>query len=324
MKQAQENVLNLAALELALRKACGYFVLLDTRDKKPAEGVLTETSRHNIRFVTLSSNFQQLSRSRREVKQDTGDSFYLAVQDEGNALISQHETSHWLRPGDMVLIDSQEPSEFTFFGEFNKLTFILLERPAVLTCVSTAGGNFLPKLDPLNGAISALLEKICQTPETDETLGNLLRDALFSAVAIMVYQEPQRERTYDRHAKSGIEHALRISCQYMDSRYRDPQFNIREMADTLRLSMRQVQRGFSSLGMTPSKYLLIKRLEHARKEIDQIIAGKRDDLISTIAFEAGFSDLSYFQRTFRRAFGNSPREYLSGIADVCEIEVPSP
>ncbi|MGY5809008.1 helix-turn-helix transcriptional regulator [Rhizobium sp. LEGMi198b] len=93
------------------------------------------------------------------------------------------------------------------------------------------------------------------------------------------------------------------------------------MADTLRLSMRQVQRSFASLGTTPTKYLLIKRLEHARKEIDQIIAGRRVELISTIAFEAGFSDLSYFQRTFRRAFGNTPRDYLSGIAERVHIGV---
>ncbi|MGY5808862.1 helix-turn-helix domain-containing protein [Rhizobium sp. LEGMi198b] len=47
----------------------------------------------------------------------------------------------------------------------------------------------------------------------------------------------------------------------------------------------------------------------------------RVELISTIAFEAGFSDLSYFQRTFRRAFGNTPRDYLSGIAERVHIDL---
>ncbi|WFU05320.1 helix-turn-helix domain-containing protein (plasmid) [Rhizobium sp. CB3171] len=314
---------DIGAFEADLRKMCGYFVLLSARNKK-AEGQVSIEIGAGISFVEVCSNLQQASRSRREINLDFRDDFFLVIQREGNALVSQHELSHWLQPGDMVLVDSLEPSEFTFFGEFNKLCFVMLPRGDVLGKAlggSVVGGNFLPRLDPINGAISAMLQKMRQTTSSENGLDSLLRDALLSVLTIMLRETPDREQEYKSPAGNGMDHALRISRQYINSRYRDPDFKIREMADTLRLSMRQVQRSFASLGTTPTKYLLIKRLEHARKEIDQIIAGRRVELISTIAFEAGFSDLSYFQRTFRRAFGNTPRDYLSGIAERVHIDL---
>jgi AraC-like DNA-binding protein len=45
-------------------------------------------------------------------------------------------------------------------------------------------------------------------------------------------------------------------------------------------------------------------------------AGRRNDLTSTIAYEAGFSDLSCFQRCFRKAFGASPRAAVNGLLDM--------
>lgn len=304
--------------EIRLREACGHFALLDARNKRKFEGTVIVETRLGIRFMTFSTNLQQLSRSRREIKLDGDENFFLVTQEDGNALVSQHEASHWLQAGDMVLIDSTEPFELTFFGEFNRLRFVLLPRAEVLGKISrqgVIGGNFIPRLDPINVAISAVQQKIYMSQALEEPVAGLLRQALLILLDVVVWQAGNREQPYGSPAKSGMDHALRISREYMDSRYRDPRFTIKEMADTLRLSMRQIQRGFALLGTTPTRYLLIKRLEHARKEIDHIIAGRRTDLISTIAFEAGFSDLSYFQRTFRRAFGNTPRDYISGTAE---------
>lgn len=309
---------DLGDFDSSLREACGHFVLLNAPERRKTEGKVFRADRAGIRFVEICSNLQQLSRSRKEIRLDLESCFFLIIQEEGNALMSQHEASHWLQPGDMVVIDSAEPSEFTFFGEFNRQNFMLLSRADVLSRVppgSVAGGNFLPRQDPVNKAIAAVLQKI-RLFIVNEALGKLLSDALFGLVGVMVSEEPRGDFIYKAHNDTGTDRALKISRQYIDTRYRDPKLRIREMARILRLSMKQVQRGFSALSTTPTKYLLIKRLEHARKEIDHVIAGRRTGLISTIAFESGFSDLSYFQRTFRRAFGNTPRDYLSGIAEM--------
>jgi AraC family transcriptional regulator len=57
-------------------------------------------------------------------------------------------------------------------------------------------------------------------------------------------------------------------------------------------------------GATPHQYLLRLRLRRAAA----LLAGERTP-VTEVALDAGFSDLSNFVRTFRRAAGLSPREF---------------
>ncbi|TPL53089.1 helix-turn-helix transcriptional regulator [Mesorhizobium sp. B2-4-2] len=57
-------------------------------------------------------------------------------------------------------------------------------------------------------------------------------------------------------------------------------------------------------GMTPYRFLLRTRLHRAAVRLHA-----SDKAISTIAFEAGFNDLSTFNRRFRREMGETPGSY---------------
>jgi AraC family transcriptional regulator len=58
------------------------------------------------------------------------------------------------------------------------------------------------------------------------------------------------------------------------------------------------------VGMTPHQFILHRRLHRAAVRLR-----RTTDSISSIAFEAGFNDLSTFNRRFRRALGTSPCGY---------------
>jgi AraC-like DNA-binding protein len=60
----------------------------------------------------------------------------------------------------------------------------------------------------------------------------------------------------------------------------------------------------SVVGMTPYQFVLYSRLHRAAVRLRRTA-----DNISDIAFDAGFSDLSTFNRRFRRATGRTPRAY---------------
>lgn len=60
----------------------------------------------------------------------------------------------------------------------------------------------------------------------------------------------------------------------------------------------------NALGVTPHQYLLRSRLRRAAR-----LLAEPAFAITDIAFEAGFTDLSNFVRTFRRAAGVSPRRF---------------
>lgn len=72
------------------------------------------------------------------------------------------------------------------------------------------------------------------------------------------------------------------------------------------LSFRSVQRLFEREALTFTGFVLSQRLAYAY----QLLVGAREDdrTICDTAFDAGFNDLSYFNRTFRRRYGVTPSE----------------
>jgi AraC-like DNA-binding protein len=69
---------------------------------------------------------------------------------------------------------------------------------------------------------------------------------------------------------------------------------------------RQVQRLFEEAGSTFREYVLEQRLARAYRLLGDVrLAGRT---LTAIAFDAGFGDLSYFNRAFRRRFGATPSD----------------
>jgi AraC-like DNA-binding protein len=89
----------------------------------------------------------------------------------------------------------------------------------------------------------------------------------------------------------------------------DPGFRLTAVAKRAGLSPRTVQMLFETEGTSFSHYVLESRLARAYREL----TAPRDPhrTIADIAYDAGFGDLSYFNRTFRRRYGASPSEIRS-------------
>ena len=87
----------------------------------------------------------------------------------------------------------------------------------------------------------------------------------------------------------------------------DPQFGIPELCRKVNLSRMQVHRKIKALsGKTTSTFIRSIRLQKAK----QLLLTSEMN-ISEIAFEVGFSDPSYFSRTFTSEFGLPPTEFVA-------------
>jgi AraC-like DNA-binding protein len=76
------------------------------------------------------------------------------------------------------------------------------------------------------------------------------------------------------------------------------------------VSPRYVQMLFESEGTTFSRFLLDQRLERAHRMLSDPRLAERAIII--IASTAGFGDLSYFNRAFRRRYGETPSDVRAG------------
>ena len=68
---------------------------------------------------------------------------------------------------------------------------------------------------------------------------------------------------------------------------------------------------FEGEGMSFSQFVLGRRLERARRMLTEPRWVNRS--IASIAFDAGFGDLSYFNRTFKRRYGFAPSDVRDAI-----------
>lgn len=100
--------------------------------------------------------------------------------------------------------------------------------------------------------------------------------------------------------------AARLAALKKDviSDFRRPDLSVAELARRHGISPRYVQMLFEADGSTFTAYLQAQRLDFALRRLTD----PRHDAarIADVAFAAGFSDLSTFNRLFRRRFGETP------------------
>lgn len=77
------------------------------------------------------------------------------------------------------------------------------------------------------------------------------------------------------------------------------------LAGLIGISVRQLHLLFEPTGITYTRYVLSRRLEHARLLLSQF----PERSVADIAYACGFDGLSTFYRNFRSAFGASPADF---------------
>ena len=78
------------------------------------------------------------------------------------------------------------------------------------------------------------------------------------------------------------------------------------VAQRQRVTPRYVHKLFEQEGLVFSRFVLERRLARAHRMLTDVRLAQRS--ISSVAFEVGFGDLSYFNRAFRRCYGATPSE----------------
>jgi AraC-like DNA-binding protein len=88
--------------------------------------------------------------------------------------------------------------------------------------------------------------------------------------------------------------------------------SIGHVAKHLGVTPRYLQKLFESGGSTFSTFLLGQRLARARRLLTDPKFSSYQ--VSSIAYDVGFGDLSYFNRCFRQHYGATPRDVRDAAA----------
>jgi AraC-like DNA-binding protein len=176
----------------------------------------------------------------------------------------------------------------------------------------TSGGSDSPrrliKDTPHETDARQLLTSYTQVVErlsvAEPELRHLMVGHLYHLVALV--RGATRDAPQSRNSRSGQAARLEaIKTEILDGLDRH-ELSLAGLAARHGVTPRYVQRLFESEGFTFSQFVRDHRLERAYRMLsDRRFA---QCTISTIAYDAGFGDLSHFNRAFRRRFGKSPSE----------------
>jgi AraC family transcriptional regulator len=169
-------------------------------------------------------------------------------------------------------------------------------------------GRLAPPHDKRGGlrdrAISEILNLLVAEAQSGGASGGLYVDSLALALTIRFLFLGERQPTRSYHtAMLPQQHLFRVQ-EFIESRL-EANLTLQELASEVGYSRSHFLRMFhATTGMTPHRYVLKRRVERARQQLEQV-----EPSIAEVAFRCGFSSQAHLTLAFRKEFGITPAEY---------------
>jgi AraC family transcriptional regulator len=158
----------------------------------------------------------------------------------------------------------------------------------------------LPSLPPLPELVPLLASAEAAREQRDSAAFEELALRLAGTVTTLLVQGRSAARRPSARDEKRIARALRLI-----ERAGHAPLTLAALAREAAMSRYHFLRSFTQVtGVTPHQYVLRLRLHRAAVRLRRTC-----EAISTVAYDAGFNDLSTFNRRFRRMIGMSPSEF---------------
>jgi len=278
-------------------------------DIEPAPGLAFEASNRclslpGLQLMESSSSPAKVSRSGRFLA-DGNDDVVLAIARSGSVIINSGGREQHLRDGEAIVLSGGEPASYHRISTGRSFTLRVPRATFESTVVSVDDALMRPIASD-RGALKLMEDYaswLMNAGSMDQQLLNLsvrhIQDLLVLAIGpTSDFADTARTR--------GLRAArLKLAKSYIASHSHRHDLSVTTLAASLNVTPRYVQRLFEADGTTFSEFLLGQRLARAHR----LLCGPQASAaISTIAYDVGFGDLSYFNRRFRRQYGMTPRE----------------
>jgi AraC-like DNA-binding protein len=259
-----------------------------------------------ILLSAYSGSSADLSRTR-ELLKDGYDGMSIVIPTSGRVLISHEGRSIELSESQMCLGDLSVLCGGRMSSE-GEVKLIRIPRSLLLTICPRAEDRLALVLGdqaPIREAITryhALAASLGQ--HTDAVGRHLMAQHMVDLVGLLLGTDADRTELANNRGHS----AARLDLMRADvmANLSRGDLTIYSVARNAGLSPRNAQRIFEQTGTTFTEFLLEQRLLLVRKLLRDPLNRWRK--ISDIAHSAGFPDVSYFNRMFRRRFGATPSD----------------
>lgn len=257
--------------------------------------------------ISWGQNSSQRAERTSELLIDGDDDVLLVMLPAGTATWEQVGRQTVVRTGSATLVSGADRGAVSCSSGFSHIT-LKLPRRELSPLVRDLDRAIMRLIEPdvealrmlgvyLNGFRSGLVPA---TPELRHLVGTHIRD--LAALALGATSD-----TSEMLRGRGLRAArLRGIRAHIAANLDRPGLSLDIVAASQGISPRYVQTLLKEAGTTFSDLVISQRLVRAHQMLMDPRLTSRS--ISAIAFDAGFSDVSYFNRVFRRAYGRTPSD----------------
>lgn len=252
----------------------------------------------------IASQPQSVARTPALIERRAGDVFFLNMPLSEGSSASQGGRTASLRSGDFVLVDSARPFQLRFRRPFRQISLMLpheslaplLAAPWEATATSIPGDRGV-------GAVAAGAIKALATARGpfDRHAARALTNQIAALVVLAV------GGLQPRAVSAGRALLLQAALDEIERSLGDPELSPARVAERVGISTRYLHSLFADRGPSFGRWLLARRLDQCRCDLDDPIKGHWT--IAEIACQRGFHDPSYFARAFKAHYGVSPSGY---------------
>lgn len=291
-----------------LGQICGGFRARPHRSATEAVGNITARRVAGLDVADMTMTIHSVERTRRHIADDPQERCFLIFQAAGSCNLEHGAEATSLREGDCTLVASARPTRFTYDGQTCRHVSIHL--PAELTAGTSRAplryGERIAAGEPRTIMLAALIAEANRHTTTDAVARDHRR-LLFDAVRLAFRAEPDEVPTTGR--KDHLATALAVVERHLSDERLTPVW----LAERLDVSLRTLQRTFAEAGLGVALHIRDERLKLARQRLDEEARRSRRVAIAATALEVGFNDVSYFNRSFRDAFGLTPSAWVASV-----------
>jgi AraC-like DNA-binding protein len=286
--------------------------LLPTRFVRYGDAVprvdLVNRTMPGLRILTAS-----YASIRREGVRQEGDLLYLCMTLTGTTVGSRGGREMVLSDGDAVLMTNEEATWAMTSPSSANIAGIRVPRPAIAPLVPKLENVAMRRITRDTSGLR-LLRKYLDVVADDEALAapasqRLIVSHFYDLVALALGASSDAKAL----AADRTVGAVRLAAIKADivANLDDGNLNATAVATRNYVTVRYLHKLFESEGITYSQFVLSERLARACHNLRNPLHSRR--AISTIAFDLGFNDLSYFNRAFRRRYNATPSEIRNGV-----------
>lgn len=287
---------------------CSYCVPAHSRIDSPQDfnGTFSARQIGDLVVSSMSAPQHKWERTATHMRRDPNETFLLSLMKSGTGQISQFGRSTSVGKGDIVLYDAERPFSYALAPE--SILLLRIPRRKLLYRAPLADRytavRFRPD-KPITSLLSNMIQEAARLELADDlppSVAMQFADSLYDLLgaAIQVQMAGDMEKATQRNR------VLELAKSYIESNLDDPTLTVERIATAVKVSERTLSRIFAESGITPMRWVWLRRLEAARLAL---VDGHMRR-VTDVAFRYGFSDVSHFSRMFRQVYGRPPRDLL--------------